>query len=55
VPQEPAENFNLMMSDIILRCMPKLPLHSAEVKTIHQRAAVGVLPQSLPSELAKAA
>src|SRR6201987_1963379 len=26
VPQEPIENFNLRMSDMILRCMPKLPL-----------------------------
>src|ERR1700741_4939628 len=26
VPQEPIENFNLKMSDMILRRMPKLPL-----------------------------
>ena len=26
VPQEPIENFNLRMSDMILRRMPKLPL-----------------------------
>jgi beta-hydroxylase len=30
VPQEPLENFNLKMSDMILRRMPKLPLGGAE-------------------------
>jgi ornithine lipid ester-linked acyl 2-hydroxylase len=30
VPQEPIENFNLKMSDLILRYMPKLPLGGDE-------------------------
>ena len=30
VPQEPIENFNLRMSDMILRRMPKLPLGGDE-------------------------
>ena len=30
VPQEPIENFNLKMSDMILRRMPKLPLAGDE-------------------------
>jgi len=30
VPQEPIENFNLKMSDMILRRMPRLPLHGED-------------------------
>jgi len=48
VPQEPIENFNLKMSDMILRRMPKLPLGGedairlfpvlAELKKSHARS-----------------
>src|SRR6185436_13732005 len=47
VPQEPIENFNLRMSDLILRHMPKLPLEGeaairqfpvlAELKKSHDK------------------